>query len=147
MTIHPPEQALVPGEELIRIRTGTWHLLVPMRFVERVHAAALPAVRPATRGGAAPVVAVGDELVPVVFAEALLGATEVALAPEHQLVQLRTGRGRALLWVDAVEEVLAHAPAAPPPGADARAELVTGWSAAPRPLAILDVPRVLELAS
>lgn len=146
MTTSDPELALVPGEELVRIRTGDWHLLVPMRFVERVHAAALPAVRPAAEGCTAPVVAVGPDLVPVVFAGALLGATEVALAPEHQLIQLRTRRGRALLWVDAVEEVLAHAPADPPPGG-ARAGLVAGWSAAPRPLAILDVPRVLELAS
>lgn len=138
---------MTESEELVRVRAGTWHLLIPMRFVERVHGAALPAARPSASDRAAPVVAVGPDLVPVVFAEALLGAGQVEIAPEHQMLLLRAGERRALLWVDAVEEVVEPAPSPAPPGQDAISGLVAGWSGAPRPLAVLDVPRVVELAT
>jgi chemotaxis signal transduction protein len=136
-----------PREELVRVRAGAWHLLVPMRYVERVHGAALPAARPATAEPAAPVVSLGGQLVPVVFAAALLGAEEVRLVPEQQMVLLAACARRALLWVDAVEEVVEHAPAAAPPGRADRDGLVACWSHDGRPLAVLDVPKVLELAA
>jgi hypothetical protein len=132
------------GEDLVTVRAGAWRLLVPLRNVERVVSAAMPAARPAL-AAASPVVALGDDLVPVVFAEALLGAAEVRLAPDHQMVLLGAGGRRALLWVDAVEDVVPHAPATAPPGT--AADLVVGWSGAGRPLAVLDVARVLALTS
>jgi hypothetical protein len=117
-------------------------MLLPMRFVERVLAAALPAVRP----DAHPVVAVGPALVPVLFADALLGAPEVGIDAEDQMVLLRDGGRRALLWVDAVEEVVEFAPVPPPPGSVERS-IVAAFSGVARPLAVLNVPRLLELAA
>jgi chemotaxis signal transduction protein len=134
---------LRPGEELVAVRAAGWRLLVPLRDVERVIPAAMPAARPSAEA-AAPVVAVGDDLVPVVFAAALLGEREVRLTAQQQMVLLRRDRGRALLWVDAVEDVVAHAPAPAPPGGGP--DLVLCWSGADRPLAVLDVQRLLDLA-
>jgi hypothetical protein len=131
-------------DELVAIRAGAWRLLVPLRHVERVLPAAMPAARPAANA-ATPVVAVGAELVPVVFAGALVGAAEVKLAAAQQMVLLADGGRRALLWVDAVEDVVAHAPAAPPPGVGP--DLVLSWSGAERPLAVLDVARLLALVT
>ncbi|HEX9049724.1 MAG TPA: chemotaxis protein CheW, partial [Anaeromyxobacter sp.] len=111
---------LRPGDELVAVRAAGWRLLVPLRDVERVLPAAMPAARPAL-AAAAPVVALGDDLVPVVFAAALVGEREVRLAAAHQMVLLAGGGRRALLWVDAVEDVVAHAPAPPPGGARAGA--------------------------
>jgi hypothetical protein len=132
------------GEKLVAVRAAGWRLLVPLRDVERVIPAAMPAARPAV-DAAAPVVAVGGDLVPVVFAGALVGAREVRLEARHQMVLLAGRDRRAVLWVDAVEDVVPHAPAPPPPG-HAAAELVLCWSGADRPLAVLDVPRLLDLA-
>jgi chemotaxis signal transduction protein len=140
-----PPDTLRPGEELVAIRAGAWRLLVPLRHVERVLSAAMPAARPAS-SAAAPVVAIAGELVPVVFAGALVGATEVRLAPDQQMVLLADGGRRVLLWVDAVEDVVAHGPASAPPGGGP-ADLVLAWSGAERPLAVLDVPRILALAA
>ena len=103
----------------------------------------MPAARPAA-DAAAPVVAVGGDLVPVVFAAALLGEREVRLAASQQMVLLACDGRRALLWVDAVEDVVPHAPAPAPPGG--APDLVLCWSDANRPLAVLDVPRLLQLA-
>jgi hypothetical protein len=133
---------LAPREELVQVRAGAWRMLLPMRFVERVLGAALPAVRP----GAPPVVALGAALVPVLFADALLGAAEVGLDAEDQMVLLCHGARRALLWVDAVEEVVEFTPVPPPPGSVERS-IVAAFSGAARPLAVLDVPRLLELAA
>jgi chemotaxis signal transduction protein len=138
---------LRPREELVRVRAGAWQLLVPMRYVERVHGAALPAARPAAGDAVPPVVDLGGDLVPVVFAAALLGAEEVRLAPEQQMVLLGAAARRALLWVDAVEEVVEHAPVDGPAPSSTPGALVAGWSHDGRPLAVLDVPRVLELVS
>jgi hypothetical protein len=132
--------------ELVQIRSGVWRMLLPMRFVERVLGAALPASRPAAGGDAAPVVAIGRTLVPVLFADALMGADEVRIGGEDQMILLRHGDRLALLWVDAVEEVVEYSPVPPPPGSAPRA-LVTAFSGAERPLAVLDVPRLLELAA
>ncbi len=135
---------LRPGEELVAVRAAGWRLLVPLSAVERVLPAAMPAGRPAAHA-AAPVVAVGDDLLPVVFAVALLGEREVRLESRQQMVLLAEAGRRALLWVDAVEDVVPHAPAPPPPGGGAP-DLVLCWSGADRPLAVLDVPRLLDLA-
>ena len=137
------DDTLRPGEELVALRAAGWRLLVPLRAVERVLPAAMPAARPAA-DAAAPVVAVGDDLVPVVFAAALVGEREVRLAAEQQMVLLAGAAGRALLWVDAVEDVVRHAPAPAPPGG--APDLVLCWSGPDRPLAVLDVPRLLDLA-
>jgi hypothetical protein len=135
---------LRPGEELVVVRAAGWRLLVPLRTVARVLPAAMPAARPAP-GAVGPVVGIGDALVPVVFAAALVGEREVRLGASQQMVLLADGARRALLWVDAVEDVVPHAPAPSPPGA--APDLVLGWSGADRPLAILDVPRLLDLAA
>jgi hypothetical protein len=116
-----------------------------MRFVERVLGAALPAVSLAPAGDVPPVVAIGRTLVPVLFAEALMGASELALGASDQMILLRHGDRRALLWVGAVEEVVEFAPVPPPSGAE-RA-LVAAFSGAERPLAVLDIPHLLELAA
>lgn len=132
-------------EELVSVRAAGWRMLVPLRHVERV----LPAVMPAARPGAGPnlpLVGIGGELVPLVFAGALLGASDVALGAEQQMLLLAGHGLRALLWVDAVEDVLGHAAARPPAGA-AAGGLVLAWSGAERPLAVLDVPRLLALAN
>jgi chemotaxis signal transduction protein len=136
---------LRPGEELVAVRAGAWRLLVPLRHVERVLSAAMPAARPAS-STTAPVVAIGAELVPVVFAAALVGAAEVRLAPDQQMVLLADGDRRVLLWVDAVEDVVAHGAASASAGSGP-ADLVVAWSGAERPLAVLDVPRILALAA
>ena len=116
-----------------------------MSAVERVHGAALPALQPRGGGPPTPVVGVGGALVPVIFAAALLGAEEVSLQAADQLLLLRAGEDRVLLWVDAVEEVVEHAPV-PAPSAGAAAGLACAWSGAERPLAVLDVPRLAALA-
>lgn len=136
--------ALRRGDALLVARSGAFRLLVPLASVERVLPAALPSVRPAVDGPAHPVVSVEGTLLPVLFAEALLGAIEVRLRPGDQLLQLREGARRALLWVSAVEEVVACAPLAPPRGA--RMELVRGFAEADGPLAVLDVASALALA-
>ncbi|BDG01090.1 chemotaxis protein CheW [Anaeromyxobacter oryzae] len=128
------------GEELLVARVGPWRVLVPMRHVARVHAAALPAARLA----GAPVVAVDGAQWPVVFVASLLGADEVRLGASDQLVAVRGGGRCLMLWVNAVEDVVEHAPA-PPAGDVAPPDLVAGYSG-PRALAVLDVPRLLSLA-
>lgn len=131
-------------EELVQFRSGPWRMLLPMRFVERVLGAALPSVSPAANG-APPVVALGEALVPVLFAEALLGAEEVHLAAQDQMILLGHGGRRALLWVGAVEEVVEFDPVSPPAGP--QRPLVVAFSGAARPLAVLDVPGLLKLAA
>lgn len=140
----PVSDALRLREELVRVRAGSWRLLLPMRFVERVLEAALPTVSPAAPS-AAPTLALGATLLPVLFADALLGAEEVRLDAEDQMILLRHGDRRALLWVDAVEDVVEFCPVPAPSGA-AR-PLVAAFSDPERPLAVLDIPRLLELAA
>jgi hypothetical protein len=125
-------------------RCGAFRLLVPLASVERVHPAALPVALPAAVGRVHPLVSVGGTLLPVLFGEALLGAGEARLLPGDQLLQLKDGPRQALLWVSAVEEVLAFEPLAPPSGP--RPDLVAAFSEAGGPLAVLDVGRALTLA-
>jgi hypothetical protein len=136
----PTAEPLLPREELLVARAGPWRLLVPLRHVERIHPAALPAARPSA-GAELPVLTIDGAALPVVFAAALLGADEARLAAGHQLVALGAGGRRALLWVDGIEDVVEHAPAASPPGP--RGELVAGWSGQGTALAVLDVPALL----
>jgi hypothetical protein len=114
-----------------------------MRHVERIHAAALPAAIPAEAGACHPVVSIAGELVPLLFCEALLGATAVTLASSAQMLLLRAASRRALLWVDAAEEVLPFEPV----GSDAALPaLASAFSGRARPFAVLDVPALLDLA-
>ncbi len=142
----PVSDTLRPREDLVQIRSGAWRMLVPMRFVERILGAALPVARPSACGGASPVIAIGNALVPVLFADALLGAEEVRIGAEDQMVLLHHEGRRALLWVDAVEEVVEFSAVQPPPGTESRA-VIAAFSGTERPLAVLDVPRLLELAA
>jgi hypothetical protein len=127
--------------ELVRVRAGSWHLLVPVHHVLRIHPAAMPAARPSAVPSS-PMVSVDGELLPVAFAAALAGSDSVELAPQHQLVELGDRGRRGLLWVDAAEDVV---PFEAPPRSPPAEALVSGWSGAERPLAILDVPRLLDL--
>jgi len=136
-----PPDSVREGEELILVRAGMWRLFIPVRHVLRIHPAALPSARPGAPP-LPPVVTVDGALVPVAFAAALVGDAEVCLAPDHQLVDVGAGGRRGLLWIDAVEEVLPHAPAAAVGDGDT---LVACWSGGDPPLPVLDVPRVLEL--
>lgn len=133
-----------PGDPLLVARSGAFRLLVPLEEVGRVHPAALPTARLASDGLAHPVVGVGEALLPVLFAEALLGAGEAWLRPGDQLLELRAQEGQALLWVSAVEEVVACQPVPPPPGRCP--DLVAGYAEAGGPLAVLDVGRAVALA-
>jgi len=119
-----------------------------MRHVERVLPAAMPAARPAP-SAASPAIAVNGSLLPVVFARALLGADEVRLSGSDQMLLLVDGARRALLWVDAVEDVVGHVPAAAleDPASAAPGAFAVGWSGSVRPLAVLDVPGVLAAAA
>jgi len=135
---------LRPGEDLVVVRAGEWRVLLPMRYVERVCGAALPAAVPSERGPRPPVVSVAGELLPVVFAEALLGADEATLEPADKMVLLRHAGRRALLWVSAAEEIVEFSPVAKAPPADG---VVAGFSGVDAALAVLDVPRVLDLAT
>jgi len=135
--------ALRPGDALVRLRSGAFRLLLPLDAVERVLPAALPAARPGADGPRHPVVSVGGSLLPVLFAEALLGEAEAQLRPEDQLLLLRHGEQRALLWVSAVEDVVPCRPLPDSPGpAD---DLLAGWSDADVPLGVLDVARLVAL--
>jgi len=140
----PGAGTLRDGDPLVLARCGAFRLLVPLASVERVHPAALPVALPAAAAPAHPLVSVGGTLLPVLFGEALLGAGEARLLPGDQLLQLKDGSRQALLWVSAVEEVLAFQPLAPPPGPCP--DLVAGFSGTDGPLAVLDVARALAQA-
>jgi hypothetical protein len=134
---------LPAGEALVRVRCGTFGLLVPLAAVERVVPAGLPA-RPPGGDHGHPVLSLGGALVPVLFGEALLGEDEARLAPEHQLLLLADRGRRALLWLSAIEDVEPWRPLPPPPGAGG--PLVAGWSGGEAPLAVLDVAQAVALA-
>jgi len=129
----------VAAEELVMVRAGPWRMLIPVRHVRRIHPAALPSARPGAPAPP-PVVSLDGDLLPVAFAAALAGASRVAMAPHHQMVELEAGERRCLLWVESAEDVVPLEPAPGEPGA-----LVAGWSGADRPLPILDVPGLLDL--
>ena len=133
-----------PGDALLVARSGAFRLLVPLERVARVLPAALPTARLATEGPAHPVVQVGDDLLPVLFAEALLGAGEAWLRPGDQLLQLQDRGHQALLWVRAVGEGVGCRPIGPPPGR--QPDLVAGYAEADGALAVLDVARTVDLA-
>lgn len=143
-TADPPAAAPHAGDALLVARSGPFRLLVPLLQVARVHPAALPVARLDSGGSAHPVVAVDGVLLPILFAEALLGADEARLRPGDQLLHLVDGPRQALLWVSAIEEVVPCQPVAAPPGR--RPDLVAGYAEADGPLAVLDVARAVALA-
>jgi hypothetical protein len=135
--------SLAPGDELVLARSGRWRLLVPMRYVERIHGAALPAVVPSAGSPAHALASIGGSMVPILFCEALLGADSVTLAGSDLMILLRDQRRRALLWVSAAEEVVPFEPLA----TDAELpELALAFSGRERAHAVLDVPKLLALA-
>jgi len=136
---------LRPGEELVMLRSGSWRFLVPMRHVERIYQAALPAALPSIGIPRHPRIAVAGTMLPVLFCEALLGASQVTLGTEDKMVLLGDGVRRALLWVNAVEEIVEHRPVAS--RTDGPLDLVAGFSGTDRPLAVLDVSRFLDLTA
>jgi chemotaxis signal transduction protein len=140
------DSALARGEDLVVLRSGTWRLLVPMRNVERIYDAALPTVVPSVEGARHPVMTVGGVLVPVLFCEALFGGDQVSLDTADKMVLLKSGDRRALLWVDAVEEIVGYAPVSAMPDGPESSDLFTGFSGTERALAVLDVPKLLEFA-
>lgn len=128
-------------------RSGAWRLLVPLRYVERILGAAMPAAIPSTASDRQPpLVAVGDELIPVIFCQALLGAERVSLAAADQMILVAHGGRRALVWVDAAEDLVPFEPVPPPAGGTGAAALATAFSGRARPLAVLDVPGLVEHA-
>lgn len=135
--------SVAPGDELVLARSGRWRLLIPMSYVERIHGAALPAVVPAAGSPAHALVSIGGNMVPILFCEALLGADSVTLAGSDLMILLHDQGRRALLWVSAAEEVVPFEPLATdaePP------ELALGFSGRERAHAVLDVPKLLDLA-
>ncbi|MBI5545207.1 MAG: chemotaxis protein CheW [Deltaproteobacteria bacterium] len=130
--------ALQPGEPLVQVRCGPWRALIPLRYVERVLAAALPTALPTASPGALPVVSLAGQSVPVLFGEALLGAERVALHQGDQMICLNDGVRRALLWVSAAEDILpCEAAPGTPPGEFSAALQGAGGTA------VLDIPRLL----
>jgi len=115
-----------------------------MRHIERVHEASLPAAVPSAADPSNPVLALGRELVPVVFCDALFGATEVHLGAEDKMILLSEGGRRMFLWVSAAEEVVGYEPVSE---GSSPLELAVGFSGRDLPLAVLDVPALLTVAT
>ncbi len=135
--------SLAPGEDLVLARSGRWRLLVPMSYVERIHGAALPAVVPSAGSPAHALASIGGSMVPILFCEALLGADSVTLAGSDLMILLHDQGRRALLWVSAAEEVVPFEPLA----TDAELpELALAFSGRERAHAVVDVPKLLDLA-
>lgn len=134
---------LALGEDLVLARSGRWRLLIPMRHVERIHGAVLPAVAPSAGPPSRPLVSIAGTLIPVVFCDALLGAPSVTLAASDMMILLRHERRRALLWVSAAEEVVPFEPV----GTDAALpSIALAFSGRDRAHAVLDVPKLIDLA-
>ncbi len=133
---------LAAGEELVLARSATWRLLIPMRYVDRIYGAALPAVVPSAGAPSHPLVSIGGCMVPLLFCDALLGADSVTLAPSDMMILLRDEGRRALLWVSAAEEVVPFEPLAPDAPLPALALAFSGRDSAH---AVLDVHKLLDL--
>lgn len=133
---------LVPGEDLVLARGARWRLLVPMRYVERIYGAALPAVVPSAGAPSHPLVSIGGTMVPLVLCDALLGADSITLAASDMMILLHHQGRRALLWVCAAEEVVPFEPLATDAALPALALALSGRDQAH---AVLDVPRLLDL--
>ena len=71
--VSTPGDCAPAAEDLVVVRAAVWRFLVPIRFVRRIHPAALPTARPAP-APVPPVIAVEGELLPVAFAASLAGA-------------------------------------------------------------------------
>jgi hypothetical protein len=133
---------IAPGEDLVLARSIHWRLLVPMRHVERIYGAVLPAVVPSAGAPSHPLVSIGGTMVPIVFCDALLGAESVTLAASDVMILLRHEARRALLWVCAAEEVVPFEPLATDVALPA---LALAFSGRDHAHAVLDVPKLLDL--
>ncbi len=133
---------LAAGEELVLARSSKWRLLIPMRYVDRIYGATLPAVVPSAGAPSHPLVSIGGSMVPLLFCDALLGAESVTLAPSDMMILLRDEGRRALLWVSAAEEVVPFEPLATEASLPALALAFSGRDGAH---AVLDVPKLLDL--
>lgn len=127
---------------LMVVRTATWRFAVPMSDVERVLAAAMPVGLPSATGALA--VRLDDALVPVVFGASLFGADEVTLRAGDKMVVLASDKGRTILWVDAVEDVVPFVPM--PVGPSADLEWVSCVSGGDETLAVLDAGTLHQAA-
>ncbi len=135
-------RGIAPGDDLVLARGARWRLLIPMRHVERIHGAALPAVVPSTGSPSPALVSIGGSMVPILFYDALLGADSVTLAGSDMMILLHHEGRRALLWVSAAEEVVPFEPLATDAALPA---LALAFSGRDRPHAVLDVPKLLDL--
>ena len=77
--VSTPGDCAPAAEDLVVVRAAVWRFLVPIRFVRRIHPAALPTARPAP-APVPPVIAVEGELLPVAFA-ASLGRCSLIIKP------------------------------------------------------------------
>ncbi len=135
-------RGVAPGDELVLARSGRWRLLIPMRHVERIYGAALPAVVPSAGSPSHALVSIGGSMVPILFCDALLGADSVTLAGSDMMILLHHEGRRTLLWVSAAEEVVPFEPLATDAGLPA---LALAFSGRDRAHAVLDVPKLLDL--
>lgn len=146
--VYASPMTLTNAEPLAVVRVGAWKLALPLRAVQQVFSAAMPTAVPSNRPTPAMAVRIGDELVPVAFAAALLGVEQLTMRPEDKMVLLDADGGRVVLWVDAVEEIVPYEPLqgrVEVPGADGG--WVAGFSAGEHAMAVLDPSRLRAAAA
>ncbi len=102
--------SLQAGDAVVTAAIGEFKVLLPLAGIERVAQAAMPMALPSGAGSSLAAIRVERDVVPVVFARALLGAEAVTLEPEAKMVLLRSNGRRAFFWVDAVEDVIPFQP-------------------------------------
>jgi hypothetical protein len=135
------------GEELAILRVGDWRCLVAARSIDRVLAAVAPIAVPGVDAPGRLYVRIGNELLPLVFGSALLGADAATLRPSQKMVLLEAEARRFVLCVDAVEDLV---PFTPLDDAGQPLELAGGWTCAlsggERTLPVLDLDRLARAA-
>jgi hypothetical protein len=99
----------------------------------------MPSLRPTASSEARPTLSVAGASLPVCFGEALLGAGRVVLRQGDQLLGLRDGDRRGLLWVSAAEDVVPYEASFADPALGEFAVAIHGAGGE----AVLDVPRLL----
>ena len=82
--------SLQAGDAVVTAAIGEFKVLLPLAGIERVAQAAMPMALPSSAGSSLAAIRVERDVVPVVFARALLGAEAVTLEPEAKMVLLRS---------------------------------------------------------